>query len=160
MQINDKEKEDKMDKIKGRILAVCRSEKKGTVKKEIAEGLLIEDSGLEKDAHSGKWHRQISLLGVESINKMKEKGVKIKHGDFAENLTVESIVLYLLPLGTKLKVGENVLLEVTQIGKECHQDCEIRKKIGDCVMPREGIFTRVLKGGKVKSGNGIEVVSG
>ncbi len=159
MQINDKEKEDKMDKIKGKIVAVCRSEKKGTVKIEIDEGLLIENFGLEKDAHSSKWHRQISLLGVESINKMKGKGFKIKHGDFAENLTVKGIVLYQLPLGTKLKVGENVLLEVTQIGKECHQGCEIRKKIGDCVMTREGIFSRVLKGGKVKAGNEIEVFS-
>jgi len=148
------------NKIEGKIVAVCRSEKKGTVKKEIAEGLLIEEFGLERDAHSGKWHRQISLLGVESINKMKGKGYKIKHGDFAENLTVEGIVLYQLPLGTKLKVGENVLLEVTQIGKECHHGCEIRKKIGDCVMPREGIFARVIEGGKVKAGDGIEVVSG
>jgi len=148
------------NKIKGKIVAVCRSEKKGTIKKEIAEGLLIEDFGLERDAHSGKWHRQISLLGVESINKMKGKGFKIKQGDFAENLTVEGIVLYQLPLGTKLKVGENVLLEVTQIGKECHHGCKIRKKIGDCVMPREGIFARVLEGGKVKASDEIEVVSG
>ena len=148
------------NKIKGKIVAVCRSEKKGTIKKEITEGLLIEDFGLERDAHSGKWHRQISLLGVESINKMKGKGFKIIYGDFAENLTVEGIILYQLPLGTKLKVGENVLLEVTQIGKECHHGCEIRKKIGDCVMPREGIFARVLEGGKVKAGDGIEVVSG
>ena len=148
------------NKIKGKIVAVCRSEKKGTIKKEIAEGLLIKDFGLERDAHSGKWHRQISLLGVESINKMKGKGFKIIYGDFAENLTVEGIVLYQLPLGIKLKVGENVLLEVTQIGKECHHGCEIRKKIGDCVMPREGIFARVLEGGKVKAGDEIEVVSG
>jgi MOSC domain-containing protein YiiM len=148
------------NKIEGKIVAVCRSEKKGTIKKEIAEGLLIEDFGLERDAHSGKWHRQISLLGVESIHKMKGKGFKIKQGDFAENLTVEGIVLYQLPLGTKLKVGENVLLEVTQIGKKCHHNCEIMKKIGDCVMPREGIFARVLEGGKVKAGDGIEVVSG
>jgi MOSC domain-containing protein YiiM len=148
------------NKIKGKIVAVCRSEKKGTIKKEIAEGLLVKDFGLERDAHSGKWHRQISLLGVESINKMKGKGFKIIYGDFAENLTVEGIILYQLPLGTKLKVGENVLLEVTQIGKECHHGCEIRKKIGDCVMPREGIFARVLEGGKVKAGDGIEVVSG
>lgn len=148
------------NKIKGKIVAVCRSEKKGTIKKEIAEGLLIKDFGLERDAHSGKWLRQISLLGVESINKIKGKGFKIIYGDFAENLTAEGIVLYQLPLGTKLKVGENVLLEVTQIGKECHHGCEIRKKIGDCVMPREGIFARVLEGGKVKAGDEIEVVSG
>jgi len=111
MQINDKEKEDKMDKVKGKIVAVCRSEKKGTVKIEIAEGLLIEDFGLEKDAHSGKWHRQISLLGIESINKMRDKGYQLSFGDFAENLTVEGILLYQLPLGTILKVGENALLE-------------------------------------------------
>jgi len=146
-------------KIKGKILAVCRSEKKGTVKSEIGEGLLIEDFGLKDDAHAGKWHRQISLLGVESIDKMQAKGFKIKYGDFAENLTVEGIVLHQLPLGIKLKVGEDVLLEVTQIGKECHYGCEIRKKIGDCVMPREGIFARVLKGGKVKTGDEIEVLS-
>lgn len=146
--------------MKGKILAVCRSEKKGTVKSEIGEGLLIENFGLKDDAHAGKWHRQISLLGVESIDKMQSKGFKIKYGDFAENLTVEGIVLHQLPLGTKLKVGENVILKVTQIGKECHHGCEIRKKIGDCVMPREGIFTRVLKGGKVKASDGIEVVSG
>ena len=155
MQINDKEKEDKMDKTKGKIVAVCRSEKKGTVKKEIAEGLLIEDFGLEKDAHSGKWHRQISLLGVESINKMKGKGFKIKHGDFAENLTVKGLILYKLPIGAKLKIGEAVQLEVTQIGKKCHYDCEIRKKIGDCVMPREGIFTRVIEEGWVEPGDFI-----
>ncbi len=146
--------------MKGKILAVCRSEKKGTVKSEIGEGLLIENFGLKDDAHAGKWHRQISLLGVESIDKMQSKGFKIKYGDFAENLTIEGIVLHQLPLGTKLKVGENVLLEVTQIGKECHHGCEIRKKIGDCVMPREGIFARVLKGGKVKVGDDIEVLTG
>lgn len=145
--------------MKGKILAVCRSEKKGTVKSEIGEGLLVENFGLKDDAHAGKWHRQISLLGVESIDKMQSKGFKIKYGDFAENLTIEGIVLHQLPLGTKLKVGENVLLEVTQIGKECHHDCEIRKKIGDCVMPREGIFARVLKGGKVKVGDDIEVLT-
>ena len=147
-------------KMKGKILAVCQSEKKGTVKSEIGEGLLIENFGLKDDAHAGKWHRQISLLGVESIDKMQSKGFKIKYGDFAENLTIEGIVLHQLPLGTKLKVGENVLLEVTQIGKECHSDCEVRKKIGDCVMPREGIFARVLKGGKAKVGDDIEVLTG
>jgi len=145
-------------KVKGRILAVCQSREKGTVKKDIGSGVLIENYGLENDAHAGKWHRQISLLGIESINKMKSNGFKIKFGDFAENLTTENIILPELPLGTKLAVGESVLLEVTQIGKECHHDCEIRKKIGDCVMPREGIFARVLKGGKVNTGNCIEVL--
>lgn len=146
-------------KTEGKILAVCRSEKKGTVKTEIKEGLLIKDFGLEGDAHAGKWHRQISLLGVESITKMQGKGFEINFGDFAENLTIEGIVLHQLPLGTKIKAGEDVLLEVTQIGKECHHGCEIRKRIGDCVMPREGIFTRVLKTGTVKVGDEIEVLT-
>ncbi len=145
-------------KIKGRILAVCQSREKGTVKKEMGSGLLKENYGLENDAHAGKWHRQISLLGIESINKMKGNGFEIKFGDFAENLTTENIILPELPLGTKLAVGESVLLEVTQIGKKCHHNCEIREKIGDCVMPREGIFARVLKGGRVKPGDCIEVL--
>ena len=150
-----------MDKKKrGKILAVCQSKEKGTVKRVVEEGLLIEDFGLKDDAHAGKGQRQVSLLGVESIQKMQDKGFKIQYGDFAENLTVEGIVLYLLPLETKLKIGESILLEVTQIGKECHQGCEIRKKIGDCVMPREGIFARVVKGGKVKAGDSIEVLTG
>jgi MOSC domain-containing protein YiiM len=144
-------------KIKGKILAVCQSKKKGTVKKDIGLGVLIENYGLENDAHAGKWHRQISLLGIESIDKMKDNGFKIKFGDFAENLTTENINLPELSLGTKLVVGESVLLEITQIGKECHHNCEIRKKIGDCVMPREGVFARVLKGGEVKTGDCIEI---
>ncbi len=145
--------------MKGKILAVCQSKKKGTIKTEIREGLLIEDFGLKGDAHAGKWHRQISLLGIESINKMRDKGYQLSFGDFAENLTIEGLTLPKLPLGTKLKIGKEVLLEVTQIGKECHYDCEIRKKIGDCVMPREGIFARVLKTGMVKVGDEIEVLT-
>ncbi|MDP2856338.1 MAG: MOSC domain-containing protein [bacterium] len=146
-------------KMKGKILAVCQSKKKGTIKTEIREGLLIEDFGLKGDAHAGKWHRQISLLGIESINKMRDKGYQLSFGDFAENLTIEGLTLPKLPLGTKLKIEKEVLLEVTQIGKECHYDCEIRRKMGDCVMPREGIFARVLKGGKVKVGDEIEVLT-
>jgi MOSC domain-containing protein YiiM len=146
-------------KMKGKILAVCQSKKKGTIKTEIREGLLIEDFGLKGDAHAGKWHRQISLLGIESINKMRDKGYQLSFGDFAENLTIEGLTLPQLLLGTKLKIGKEVLLEVTQIGKECHYDCEIRRKMGDCVMPREGVFTRVLKGGKVKVGDEIEVLT-
>jgi len=146
-------------KMKGKILAVCQSKKKGTIKTEIREGLLIENFGLKGDAHAGKWHRQISLLGIESINKMRDKGYQLSFGDFAENLTIEGLTLLKLPLGTELKIGKEVLLEITQIGKECHYDCEIRRKIGDCVMPREGIFARVLKGGKVKVGDQIEVLT-
>jgi len=143
---------------KGRILAVCQSKVKGTAKVDIREGLLLEDYGLQNDAHAGHWPRQISLLSIDSINKMKEKGWELKPGDFAENLTVEGIELFRLPRGTKLKIGEEIFLEVTQIGKECHQGCEIRKKVGDCLMPREGIFARVLKGGRVKVGDSIEVL--
>ena len=146
------------EKNRGKILAVCLSEKKGTVKKEIRKGIIIEDFGLESDAHAGKWHRQISILEVGSIDRMKKKGFEIKYGDFAENLIIDGITLHQLSVGTKLKIGENILLEVTQIGKECHNYCEIKKKIGDCIMPREGIFARVLRGGKVEAGDNIEVL--
>lgn len=140
-----------------KVIAVNISEKKGTVKHPIEKGFFKLDYGLEGDAHAGKWHRQVSLLGTESIDKMKALGAQgLSEGKFAENLTTEGIVLYELPVGTKLKIGD-VLLEVTQIGKECHMDCEIRKLVGDCIMPREGIFTRVLSEGWIKAGDEIIV---
>ncbi|NTV90363.1 MAG: MOSC domain-containing protein [Clostridiales bacterium] len=124
-------------------------------KKPIGSGVFIENFGLKDDVHGGDWHRQVSLLGVESIDKMKAKGVEnLDSGKFAENLTTEGIELFTLPIGTRLKIGE-VLLEVTQIGKECHQKCAIYHKVGDCVMPREGIFTRVLRGGVINAGDEI-----
>lgn len=141
-----------------RVVAINISEKKGIPKVTIPEGNFIEEFGLEGDAHGGKWHRQVSLLGMESIEKMKAIGVQgLCTGKFAENLTTEGIVLYELPVGTQLKIGET-LQEVTQIGKECHQKCAIYHTVGDCVMPKEGIFTRVLKGGVVKAGDAIEIV--
>jgi len=141
-----------------RIVAINISEKKGVPKVTIPEGNFIEEFGLEGDAHAGKWHRQVSLLGIESIDKMKGIGVQgLCTGKFAENLTTEGIVLYDLPVGTRLKIGET-LHEVTQIGKECHQKCAIYHTVGDCVMPKEGIFTRVLKGGIVRAGDAIERV--
>jgi MOSC domain-containing protein YiiM len=141
-----------------RVVAINISEKKGVPKVTIPEGNFIEEFGLEGDAHGGKWHRQVSLLGIESIDKMKAIGVQgLCTGKFAENLTTEGIVLFELPVGTKLKIGETVQ-EVTQIGKECHQKCAIYHTVGDCVMPKEGIFTRVLKGGVVKAGDAIEIV--
>ena len=143
----------------GKILAVCKSEKKGTVKQNIGSGIFVKEHGLKNDAHVGKWHRQVSLLGIESINKMKRKGFTINFGDFAENLTTENIVLYQLVPGNKLLIGQQVILEVTQIGKECHHNCEIKNKIGHCVMPKEGIFARVLKGGKVMTGDAIQIIS-
>ena len=140
----------------GKILAVCISKEKGTVKKEVKSATLIENSGLQEDAHAGKWHRQVSLLGVESIDKMRGEGFQINFGVFAENITTEGIVLNELPIGTKLEIAENVLLEITQIGKKCHHDCEIKQKIGDCVMPKEGIFAKVLKGGEIKAGDSMK----
>ncbi len=143
-----------------KILAVNISEKKGTPKKSISEGVLIENFGLEGDAHAGKWHRQISLLGAESIE--KAKGMRtdgLCHGVFAENLTTEGITLYTLPVGTLLKVGDEAVLEVTQIGKECHEGCAVSKLVGQCVMPKEGIFAKVLKGGIVRPGDEITVIN-
>ncbi len=142
----------------GKVLSVNISEKKGVVKEPIKEGKFIENFGLENDAHSGDWHRQVSLLGVESFNKMRDMGIEnLKFGDFAENITTEGIILYELPIGTKLAIGET-LHEVTQIGKECHTGCAISKTVGKCVMPKEGIFTKVLKGGVIKEGDTIEVL--
>jgi len=134
------------------------SKEKGVTKDNVGEAVLIEDHGLEGDAHSGSWHRQVSLLSVDSINKMRDKGADVSFGDFAENLTVEGIELFTLPVGTRLRVGSGVILEVTQIGKKCHQGCAIMQQVGDCVMPREGIFARVIKGGPVKTGDPIEVI--
>lgn len=142
----------------GRVLAVCISERKGERKKAIGNGLLIENFGLQGDAHAGDWHRQISLLGDESVDKMRAAGLDVGAGDFAENLTIIGINLPLLPIGTRLRVGSTALLEVTQIGKECHQHCAIYQQVGDCVMPREGIFARVLRGGPVSKDDAVIIV--
>ncbi|PAB56806.1 MOSC domain-containing protein [Anaeromicrobium sediminis] len=141
----------------GKIMAVCISEKKGTQKKDIKECELVENFGLKNDAHGGKWHRQVSLLSYEKIEDFKAKGVQVGDGDFGENLVVSGIDLSSLPVGTKLTVND-ALLEVTQIGKECHHHCQIYHAVGDCIMPREGIFVRVLKGGAVKTGDEISIV--
>lgn len=149
--------------MKGKVIAVNISDKKGIVKTPIAEGNFIEDFGLEGDAHAGKWHRQVSLLGKESIDKMEKLLKKLEDenkpclGVFAENITTEGIILYELPIGTKMKIGET-LHEVTQIGKECHEGCAIKQQVGKCIMPLEGIFTKVLKGGKIKTGDEIIIV--
>lgn len=144
--------------MKGKILAVNISEKKGVFKKPIEQGEFRVDHGLVGDAHAGNWHRQVSLLGIESINKMKALGIEgLCTGKFAENLTTEGLELWKLPVGTRLKIGETEQ-EVTQIGKECHVKCEIFQKIGSCIMPTEGIFTKVLKGGIIKPGDEIEVL--
>lgn len=142
----------------GKIVAVCTSEKKGMRKKNVGQGVLLADFGLEGDAHGGPWHRQVSLLAMESIEKMRGKGLDVHPGDFAENLTTEGIELVSLPIGTRLKIGEASIGEVTQIGKECHHHCAIYEQAGDCVMPREGIFIKVILGGRVQLGDQVEVM--
>lgn len=144
----------------GKIIAVCTSEKKGERKKNIGEGTLVANHGLQGDGHAGDWHRQVSLLAIESIEKMRQKGLNVNPGDFAENLTTEGIVLPDLPVGTKVKIGSEAVGEVTQIGKVCHDRCAIYYQAGDCVMPKEGIFIKVLDGGPVKVGDSIEVIEG
>ena len=142
-----------------KVVAINISERKKTPKKTIEEGILIENFGFENDAHAGKWHRQVSLLAKESIE--KAKGMRtdgLCHGMFAENITTEGIVLHTLPVGTKLKIGDSAVIEVTQIGKECHDGCAIKELVGQCIMPKEGIFGVVLTGGKVKAGDEIKVI--
>jgi len=141
------------------IIAVCTSTKKGTKKKDIKEGFIKEDYGLVGDAHAGSdGHRQVSLLALASIDKIRRLGAEVGPGDFAENLTTEGLELFSLPIGTQLSVGQDVILEMTQIGKECHDRCAIFKLVGTCVMPTEGVFTRVLKGGTVKAGDELRVI--
>jgi molybdopterin adenylyltransferase len=138
-----------------KILSVNISDKKGEKKHNIGASRALIDQGLENDAHLGMAIRQISLLAAESIEKIRQKGLNVNYGDFAENLTTEGIKLYTLPLGTKIKVGNDVLLEVTQIGKTCLAPCAIYHAVGDCVMPKEGIFARVLSEGTINIGDEI-----
>lgn len=140
-----------------KVVAVCTSEKKGIRKTPVDYIDVKVDHGIVGDAHSGDWHRQISLLGKESIDQMKKQIPELKDGDFAENIVTEGIELFTLPVGTKLKVGETEL-EVTQIGKECHQGCEIQSITGDCIMPRQGIFAKVITPGRITPEDSIEVL--
>ena len=140
-----------------KIIAVCKSKKKGTRKEPVAKGVLKEDYGLVGDAHADCCtHRQVSLLATESIDKMRRSGFDVGPGDFAENLTTEGIDLLSLPVGTRIFIGETVL-EITQIGKDCHTGCAIYRQIGKCIMPKEGVFTRVIKGGLVNVGDTIRL---
>ncbi|MFZ3115122.1 MAG: MOSC domain-containing protein [Syntrophales bacterium] len=142
----------------GRILAVNISEKKGTKKRNVGVGRLIKGWGMDADGHAGDWHRQLSLLSKKSIEKIRDKGLPVDYGDFAENLSIEGIDLHLLPVGTRLSIGDGAVIRITQIGKECHTRCNIFYQVGDCVMPREGVFAEVLDEGEVKTGDAVKVM--
>jgi len=143
---------------KGRIEAISVSTEKGTQKTNVPEAELRVDLGVVGDAHAGKWHRQVSLLAVESIAKMVKMGANVSPGNFAENITTEGIDLLKLSLGGRLRLGRDVELEVTQFGKKCHSRCEIFEQVGDCIMPREGIFAKVISPGRINVGDVIEVL--
>lgn len=140
----------------GKIHGICVSEVKGVQKHEIKEAYLIEDWGIEGDAHAGKWHRQVSLLGLGQIEEFRARGAKVEFGAFGENLIVDEFHFKELPIGTRFRVGDAVL-EMTQIGKECHSHCEIYKVMGDCIMPREGVFAKVIKGGHIRVGDELVI---
>ena len=141
----------------GKVLAVCISEKKGTEKKNVGSAKFIEDWGIENDSHAGKWHRQVSLLSHEKIEAFRARGAEVIDGAFGENLVVEGYDFRALPVGTKFRCND-VVLELTQIGKECHSGCAIYQKMGECIMPREGVFTRVLHGGVISVGDELTIL--
>lgn len=145
---------------RGKVLAVNVSDTKGTQKKNVGRVEVLEGLGIKNDAHAGPWHRQVSLLADESIQKMRALGLDVGCGDFAENITTRGLDLVNLPVGTRLRIGPSVVIEVTQIGKECHTRCSVYYQAGTCVMPTEGIFARVLSGGPVLVGNTIQVIEG
>lgn len=138
----------------GKLIVICTSEKKGTQKQQVETAVLREDHGIEGDAHAGNWHRQVSLLGLEKIEAFRERGAEVEFGAFGENLVIEGFDFRNLPVGTRFRIGE-ALLEMTQIGKECHTHCAIYHMVGDCIMPREGVFAKVLKGGEIKVGDEV-----
>ena len=142
----------------GKVLAVCVSEKKGTQKKNIGFARFLEDCGIEGESHAGQWHRQVSLLSHDRVEEFRARGAVVDYGAFGENLEVEGLDFKTLPIGTRFRCGE-VVLELTQVGKECHSHCEIYKVMGDCIMPREGVFTRVLHGGTICVGDELTIVS-
>jgi MOSC domain-containing protein YiiM len=139
------------------VVAVSVSDRKGVVKENVPEARLVVAHGLAGDAHAGEWHRQVSLLATESIDKMRAAGAKVNPGDFAENITTRGLAVDKLPVGTRVRIGPEAELTITQIGKKCHAGCAIRELVGDCIMPREGVFARVDKGGVVRPGDVIEV---
>ena len=141
----------------GKLIEICISEKRGTQKVPVKNATLVAGYGIEGDAHAGNWHRQVSLLGLEEIEAFRERGADVDFGAFGENLIVEGYALRSLPVGTRFRIGE-ALLEMTQIGKECHTHCAIYHQVGDCIMPREGVFAEVLEGGRIAAGDEIEMI--
>ncbi len=141
-----------------KINSIAISKKKGTRKTQVKEALLIQDHGLDGDAHAGPWHRQVSFLASESIESARKRGLDVTFGDFAENIATSGIEWLKVPIGTRFQLGESALVEITQIGKECHNKCAIYYMAGDCIMPREGIFARVLKGGKIRCGDNVALI--
>ncbi|HIS65639.1 MAG TPA: MOSC domain-containing protein [Candidatus Avoscillospira avistercoris] len=141
----------------GNVIAVCISEKKGVQKKNVGSARFIEDWGIENDAHAGTWHRQVSLLSHDRVEEFRARGAVVEDGAFGENLVVSGFDFKNLPVGTKFRCND-VLLEMTQIGKQCHAHCEIYKVMGDCIMPREGVFARVLHGGTISVGDTLSIV--
>ena len=142
-----------------KIVSLAISKKKGTRKLQVSEATLLVEHGLEGDAHAGPWHRQVSFLASESIEQARGKGLNVTFGDFAENIATEGIDWPKVPVGTRVEIGESALVEVTQIGKECHNKCAIYYMAGDCIMPREGVFARVLKGGNIRCGDDIRMLA-
>jgi len=140
------------------IISVNISEKKGVRKKEVKKAYLRKDHGIVGDAHAGDWHRQVSLLAKDSVDRMRARGLDLDSGDFAENIVTDGLVLHILPVGTKIRLGKTAICEVTQIGKECHTGCAIAVQTGECVMPKEGIFVRILEEGEIRAGDRIEVL--
>ena len=141
-----------------KVISIAISKKKGIRKTPVSSVQLIEDHGIEGDAHAGPWHRQVSLLAMEDIHGMQAKGVDVDFGDFAENIATSGIDLPSLPIGSRLRIGHTALLEITQIGKECHNKCAIYYQAGDCIMPKRGIFARVIAGGKISWNDDIQII--
>lgn len=143
------------DEFEMKIVSIAVSRNKGTRKEPVEEAVLVKEHGIEGDAHAGPWHRQVSFLAMESIEKAKASGLSVGFGDFAENIATEGIDWVAVPIGTRFRLGESALVEVTQIGKECVKKCAIYYLAGDCIMPREGVFARVIEGGKVRCGDEV-----
>lgn len=141
----------------GKVIALCVSERRGTEKKPVENAVLIENFGIETDAHAGNWHRQVSLLSYDKIKEFNERGGKVHDGAFGENIIVEGIDFASLPIGTRFQCND-VILELTQIGKECHSHCEIYKRVGECIMPKQGVFTRVIHGGVITKGDDFQCI--